>query len=91
MIHMKLKPAWHQYCCIHLLVVTASHGIYIHATLKSFWHCAQIQGIGSSATIVKSDLDACGPSVVYIIDHVLLPFSPGTSAASAPFSGSAPL
>ncbi|KAH7618596.1 hypothetical protein Ndes2526B_g05507 [Nannochloris sp. 'desiccata'] len=34
----------------------------------------QLQGIGNGATILQADIAACGPSVVHIIDQILLPF-----------------
>ena len=33
-----------------------------------------LQGIGDSAVILQADIAACGPSVVHIIDQILLPF-----------------
>lgn len=42
----------------------------------------QLQGVGSSAHIVQPDLRTCGPSVVHVIDGVLLPFSPSTGPAA---------
>jgi hypothetical protein len=35
----------------------------------------QLQGIGNGANILQADIAACGPSVVHIIDQILLPFS----------------
>ena len=34
----------------------------------------QLQGIGNQATILQADIAGCGPSVVHIIDQILLPF-----------------
>ncbi|KAL6782563.1 hypothetical protein ACKKBG_A07290 [Auxenochlorella protothecoides x Auxenochlorella symbiontica] len=34
-----------------------------------------IRGVGSSANVLQADLLACGPSVIHIIDQVLLPFN----------------
>ncbi|KAL4534572.1 hypothetical protein Ndes2526A_g05460 [Nannochloris sp. 'desiccata'] len=34
----------------------------------------QLQGVGDSAIILQADIAACGPSVVHIIDQILLPF-----------------
>ncbi len=34
----------------------------------------QLQGIGNEANILQADIAACGPSVVHIIDQILLPF-----------------
>ncbi|KAK9916482.1 hypothetical protein WJX75_003217 [Coccomyxa subellipsoidea] len=42
----------------------------------------KLQGVGSSANIVQPDLKTCGPSVVHVIDAVLLPFSPTTGPAA---------
>ncbi len=42
----------------------------------------QLQGVGSSANIVQPDLKTCGPSVVHVIDAVLLPFNPATGPAA---------
>ncbi|BDA41084.1 probable Expansin-B17 at N-terminal half [Coccomyxa sp. Obi] len=41
-----------------------------------------LQGVGSSAYIVQPDLKTCGPSIVQVIDGVLLPFSPSTGPAA---------
>ncbi|CAL8466633.1 g6169 [Coccomyxa elongata] len=41
-----------------------------------------LQGVGSSAHIVQPDLKTCGPSIVHVIDGVLLPFSPSTGPAA---------
>jgi hypothetical protein len=35
----------------------------------------QLEGIGDDATILQADIAACGPSVVHIIDQILLPFT----------------
>jgi hypothetical protein len=35
----------------------------------------QLQGIGNSAAVLQADVAACGPSVIHIIDQILLPFS----------------
>jgi len=34
-----------------------------------------LQGIGSNATILQKDIAACGPSIIHIIDQILLPFT----------------
>lgn len=34
-----------------------------------------LQGMENGAKILQADIAACGPSVVHIIDQVLLPFS----------------
>lgn len=43
----------------------------------------QLQGIGSSATILQADISACGPSVIHIIDQILLPFKFDQGATDA--------
>ena len=43
----------------------------------------QLQGIGNSANILQADIAACGPSVVHIIDQILLPFSFDQKATDA--------
>ena len=35
----------------------------------------QVRGIGNEANILQADIAACGPSVVHMIDQILLPFS----------------
>ena len=35
----------------------------------------QLQGIGNAANILQSDIAACGPSIIHIIDQILLPFT----------------
>jgi len=35
----------------------------------------QLQGKGNEATILQANIAACGPSVIHIIDQILLPFS----------------
>ncbi|PRW55961.1 barwin-like endoglucanase [Chlorella sorokiniana] len=42
-----------------------------------------LQGIGSSARILQGDLAACGPSVIHVVDQVLLPFTFNQSAIDA--------
>jgi uncharacterized surface protein with fasciclin (FAS1) repeats len=44
--------------------------LYIQARSQT-----QLQGIGNEATILQADIAACGPSVVHIVDQILLPFS----------------
>ena len=44
----------------------------------------QVKGIGSTAKIIDPDLPACGPSVVHVVDTVLLPFAVNSTSASAP-------
>lgn len=34
----------------------------------------QLQGIGDQAYILQSDIAACGPSVIHIVDQIVLPF-----------------
>ncbi len=41
-------------------------------------------GIGSSATILKPNIDACGPSLIHVIDTVLLPFSVEATSVQPP-------
>lgn len=42
-----------------------------------------LRGIGSSTNILQGDLLACGPSVVHIVDQVLLPFTFDQAAVDA--------
>ncbi len=35
----------------------------------------RLVGIGSTATVLQEDVAACGPSVVHLIDQILLPFT----------------
>lgn len=49
-----------------------------------------LQGIGNSANILQADIAACGPSVVHVIDQVLLPFSFNQGAADAITATNAP-
>jgi hypothetical protein len=46
--------------------------------------CLQLQGVGSNAMIVQPNLSTCGPSIVHVINGVLLPFSPVTGPVPVP-------
>ncbi|KAL4440660.1 hypothetical protein ABPG77_000369 [Micractinium sp. CCAP 211/92] len=51
----------------------------------------QLQGIGTSANILQGDIVACGPSIIHIIDQVLLPFKFDQAAIDAVTGTTAPL
>ena len=42
-----------------------------------------LNGIGNSASTVQTDIQACGPTVIHVIDQILLPFSWNEGATDA--------
>ena len=43
----------------------------------------QLKGLGSTAAILQAGIPACGPSLIHVIDTVLLPFTLDKSSIQA--------